>query len=131
MEIPFIFDIVSDKNKLLALFINGEERFEAGKVTQTPDSVFIAIDQFDNELAFKIDGDQLTGVLRKQDKSGNGIALKAERGKTYRFASANIPPDDDISGTYDITFHSAHGREEKVVGLFTLKDKNYPPLSCG
>ena len=69
VEVPFNFEIDLAKNgKPAAFFLNSDERFEAGAVTQLGDSLFIALDQFDNELAFRVDQGRLTGVLRRQDR---------------------------------------------------------------
>src|ERR1700761_4239366 len=64
VEVPFNFDIKADKSgRLKAYFKNGTESFEGGPVTQTTDSLFILLDQFDNELAFKIGEGPLTGTF--------------------------------------------------------------------
>ncbi len=118
-EIPFNFSIEKGRGVETKLyFLNAEEKFEGGIVKQTGDSVFIPIDQFENELAFKIDGAALNGVLRRQDGKGTPLPIKAEAGPRYRFKETGTQPGGDISGTYDITFTSAKGKEEKAVGLF-------------
>lgn len=113
-EVPFNFEI--DKGKII--FLNAEERFEGGKVYQTGDSVKIKIDQFDNEFAFKINGDSLNGTLRKQDNSGKPIAVVAKRGEKFRFSTSGAKPTADFSGTYDVVFKSPSGTDEKTVGVF-------------
>jgi peroxiredoxin len=119
VEVPFNFDIRTDKSgKLKAFFKNGSESFEGGTVKQTADSLFIFLDQFDNELAFKIGEGALTGTFSKQDRTGTPLPVKIEPNSTIRFAAANATPAGDISGTYDVTFNTADGKEEKVVGLF-------------
>lgn len=120
LEVPFNFEVTGGKNtEAKVFFINAEEKFEAGKIKILDDSLFIPIDQFDNELAFKINADRtLTGVLRKQDKSGTPIIVKAEQG-TARFKEATVKPVADISGTYDIVFKGNNGKDEHAVGLFT------------
>src|SRR4051812_8055957 len=53
VEVPIVFDIHDDKSGVPhAWFHNAEERFDGGRVEQTGDSVFIRLDEFDNELAF-------------------------------------------------------------------------------
>lgn len=119
VEVPINFEITKAKGGgLEAYFLNAEERFYGGPVTQTGDSLFIALDEFDNELAFGIDGKTLAGVLRRQDKSGFALPIKAQAGEKYRFKEAGIAPAGDISGTYDIVLTAANGKEEKAVGLF-------------
>ncbi|WP_421943528.1 peroxiredoxin family protein [Pedobacter sp.] len=113
-EVPFNFEI--DKDKIT--FLNAEERFDGGKVYQTGDSVKIKIDQFDNELAFKINGDSLIGTLRKQDNSGKPIAVVAKKGENFRFKPSGAKPAADFSGTYDVVFKSPSGTDEKTVGVF-------------
>jgi peroxiredoxin len=116
LEIPFNFEINEKGGQQKLYFRNAEESFEGGVVKQTADSIFVKLDQFDNELAFAIDGDRLTGALRKQDKSGKPLIIDAER-KNYRFKTAK-PASADYSGSYDVTFKSPNGKEEKTVGLF-------------
>ena len=119
VEVPFNFDIKADKSgQLKAYFKNGTESFEGGPVRQTTDSLFILLDQFDNELAFKIGEGPLTGTFSKQDRTGTPLQVKIEPNSTTRFAGTNTPPAANITGTYDVTFTAADGKEEKVVGLF-------------
>ncbi|MGQ7855846.1 peroxiredoxin family protein [Pedobacter sp. WC2501] len=116
LEIPFNFEINEKNGQQKLYFRNAEERFEGGPVKQTADSLFVKLDQFDNELAFAIVGDQLTGTLRKQDKAGKPLVITAER-KNYRFKT-DKPAAADYSGSYDVVFTSPNGKEEKTVGLF-------------
>ncbi|MBO9675734.1 MAG: TlpA family protein disulfide reductase [Sphingobacteriaceae bacterium] len=118
LEIPFNFEISEKSGQQKLYFRNAEERFEGGLVKQTGDSLFVKLDQFDNELAFAIaDADQLTGILRKQDKTGKPLNIVAER-KNYRFETFNKPATEDYSGSYDVVFKSPNGKDEKTVGLF-------------
>lgn len=119
VEVPFNFEIrTSEGGGLKAFFRNADEWFEGGRVLQTADSLYILLDQFDNELAFRVQPDGLNGVLRKQDGSGSPLPVRAAPGITYRFEDNGIPPSRNISGTYDVTFTTANGKEEKSVGLF-------------
>ena len=119
IEVPFNFEIRTTANgQSEAFFRNGEESFKGGRVTQTADSFFIALDQYDNELAFPIGQGALTGSLRHQDKKGNPLTVRIEPGKLDRFPDNGATPAGNLSGTYDVTFTSAAGNEEKVVGLF-------------
>ncbi len=119
VEIPFIFNISGNSiDNAKVYFINAEERFEGGKIKLSKDSLFISVDQFDNEFAFKIEGNLLTGVLRRQDKTGNPLPVKAAKGDIPRFSEPATQSITDISGTYDIIFKSSDGEEEKAVGLF-------------
>ncbi|AXY73225.1 TlpA family protein disulfide reductase [Paraflavitalea soli] len=124
VEIPFNFDIrLTDKGDTTAYFLNGGEQYAGGRVQQTADSLFIFLDQFDNELAFKIDDHRLSGVLRRQDKRGTPTPLTAEPGVHHRFRETGVAPAGNISGTYDIVFKSENGKEEKAVGLFKQEGK--------
>ncbi len=119
VEVPFNFEIkTGPKGQPEAFFRNGEESFEGGRVTQTTDSFFIELDQYDNELAFPIGQGALTGSLRHQDKKGNPLTVRIEPGKLDRFPDNGATPAGNLTGTYDVTFTSADGKEEKVVGLF-------------
>lgn len=119
VEVPFNFEIGSKNGGPAHLvFLNADEHFEGGVVTQTGDSVFVKLNQFDNEFAFKLKGDSLSGVLRKQDHTGKPTVLVARKGENYRFKTDGKPASGDFSGTYDVTFKSPNGDPEKVVGLF-------------
>jgi thiol-disulfide isomerase/thioredoxin len=121
LKVPFIFEFAKGTNNKRAIyFLNGDERFEGGSVKQVSDSVIVSLDQFDNEFALKLVGDQLSGELRKQNSNVPGTPLIAKKNISYRFkengaASAAV----DVSGTYDIVFKGPDGTEEKAVGLFT------------
>ena len=119
VEVPVTFDIrTTQGGTLKAFFHNAEERFEGGRVQTKADSLFIFLDQFDNELAFHIEDGGLTGVLRKQDGTGSPLPVTARTGVDYRFRDEGIKPTGDLSGTYDIIFRSEGGKEEKAVGIF-------------
>jgi thiol-disulfide isomerase/thioredoxin len=119
VEVPFNFEIrTTEGGGLKAFFRNADEWFEGGRVLQTTDSLYIFLDQFDNELAFRRQPDGLSGVLRRQDGTGSPLLVRATPGVVYRFEDHGIPPSRDISGTYDITFTTANGKEEKSVGVF-------------
>jgi len=89
------------------------------------DSVFIAFDQFDNELALKVDGKSLNGVLRKKDLSGRTIPVNAVFGETYRFANNGEKPGTDISGKYEATFTGRNGTDEKKWAYSNSKAVSY------
>ncbi|WP_231491654.1 peroxiredoxin [Pedobacter sp. Leaf170] len=114
VEVPFNFEINNDK----IVFLNGDERFDGGKVYQKDDSLRIKLDQFDNEIAVKLTGDSLTGTLRKQDNSGKPLALIAKKGENFRFKTSGEKPAANFSGTYDVTFKNPSGKDEKSVGVF-------------
>ena len=118
VEVPFNFEITKSDAKPHLIFLNGEERFDGGIVKQTSDSILVALDQFDNELAFKIAGDSLVGTLRKQDGSGKPLPVNATRGNPYRFKPNGKNAAADFSGKYDVAFKSPTGKEENAVGLF-------------
>jgi peroxiredoxin len=119
VEVPFTFEIRNDGDNVPELFFhNGGESFEGGRVRQTGDSLFVSLDQFDNELAFRIQDGALSGILRRQNKTGQPLPVTASRSITYRFKETGVPPAKDISGTYAITFTSTDGKEERSVGIF-------------
>lgn len=119
VEVPFNFEIRTGKNGIPeAFFLNGAERADGGPVSQTTDSFFISLDQYDNELAFPIGEGALTGSLRHQDKKGTPLTVRIEPGKTQRFEENGAKPAGDLTGTYDVIFVNPSGKEEKTVGLF-------------
>src|ERR1700761_2273852 len=71
IEVPFNFEIRPGRDGATELFFhNASESFEGGRIRQTEDSLFVALDQFDNELAFRITDGALNGVLRHQNGTG-------------------------------------------------------------
>jgi len=80
IKVPFNFELAEKKDQSASIFfLNGDERFDGGTVKQVKDSLFVALDQFDNEFAFKISGNELAGVLRKQGGIGNKTPVKTFR----------------------------------------------------
>ena len=118
-KVPFNFEV---KGKTAAdakvYLINGKERFEINRLKQVKDSLFIYLDQFDNELALKIGNNSLEGVLRKQNGSG-ATPVSAEFGKKYRFDEPKEKPAANLTGTYEVVFKDQSGKETKSVGLFS------------
>jgi peroxiredoxin len=119
LDVPINFEIRSGRNNAPELFFrNAGELFEGGTIRQTADSLFIPLNQFDNELAFRIQDGALTGVLRRQDGTGQLLPISATPATTWRFPDNGTPPAKDISGTYAITFTNSNGKEEHSVGIF-------------
>jgi len=118
LDVPFLFEIKSDQASPAIYFINGEEHFYGGQLVQVNDSIHISLDQFDNELQLSASGNTIKGFLRRQDGTGNPVAIEAVKGNAPRFALASAPPVADISGTYDIVFKNEKGTDEKAVGVF-------------
>jgi thiol-disulfide isomerase/thioredoxin len=118
--VPFNFEI--NDNGVVVL-LNADEKFETGKISIKKDSLFIPLDQFDNELAFRIQNNTLTGELRKQDHTGKPLKVKAEKNKLYRFKENAGLSSKNISGTYEIEFSFESGRTEKSIAVFKQKEK--------
>lgn len=119
LDVPINFEIRAGRDGAPELFFrNADELFEGGAIRQTADSLLIPLNQFDNELAFRIQDDALTGVLRRQDGTGQPLAISATRATTLRFSENGASPAKDISGTYAITFANPNGKEERSVGIF-------------
>ncbi len=119
-DIPFIFKISNNSSKEPVLyFYNGEEEYYGGKVTRSGDSLFVALDQFDNQLAFGINANHtLSGYLRKQNGMGTPLPVTAVKNTADRFPKKGIPPVADITARYDVVFTNDTGRQTKAVGLF-------------
>lgn len=113
--VPFNFEITPGG---MVYLINADERFETSNIHIKGDSLFLALDQFDNELAFQVSNNTLTGVLRKQDHTGIPLQVKAEKGKTFRFNDRKSEAAD-VSGTYDVTFTFESGTHEKSVAVLS------------
>jgi thiol-disulfide isomerase/thioredoxin len=124
-EIPFNFIIRSTPHEALELYFkNADEEFKGGILTLKGDSVYIPLDAFDNELVFRYDLSVLTGVLRKQDKTGTPLPVRAEINRQDRFSVASTKKTVDVSGTYNIQFSQPGNKEEKAVGIFAQKGTN-------
>ncbi len=121
-EVPFNFIIREEGAILKAFLVNGEERFPTGDIRLAGDSIVIALPLFDNELAFKIEDNLLSGVLRRQDLRGSVTPVKAKKGILHRFNESSSSPITDVSGSYDVIFHNSNGKEEKAVGIFKQKN---------
>ncbi len=118
-EVPFNFEVKGKTAATAKVYlVNGPEHFAASSVIQKGDSVFIAFDQFDNELALKVNEKKLNGVLRKKDLTGHTTPVEATFGDTYRFADNGEKPAADLSGKYDVIFKGNNRPDEKKVGLF-------------
>ena len=118
IQIPFNFEIKgSSPANAKVYLLNGEERFETGSYKIVNDSIFIPLDQFDNELAFKISADGLNGFFRKQDMNGVNLPVHAEPGLDYRFEENGPKPEKDFSGKYEVTIWY-DDTNEKGVGIF-------------
>jgi len=124
VEVPFNFEIrPSGEGAPVLFFRNGEEWFEGGHIRLTGDSLFIPLDQFDNELAFAVGEGVLAGSLRKQDRSGAALAVRIEPNNTVRFPETGAAAAANISGTYSVTFAGRDGKDEQVVGIFKQNGK--------
>jgi peroxiredoxin len=122
VDVPFNFEIRNGSGNNPELFFrNGDELFDGGRVRQSADSLYIPLNQFDNELAFRITGSTLSGVLRRQNGTGQPLALTATPATTWRSKETAAPPANNLSGTYAIAFASPDGEEEKSVGILTQR----------
>ena len=115
LQVPFNFEIDS---KGMVYLLNAEERFKTSPVVIQHDSLFIQLDQFDNELAFHFQKNILTGVLRKQDHRTVLLPATAEKGKTFRFKENKNARAEKLEGTYSIEFTFESGKKERSVAVF-------------
>lgn len=120
ISVPFNFEITKTGTVLL---LNAEEKFETGQISLSDDSLFISLDQFDNELAFIARKNKLTGVLRKQDHSAVLLPVVAEKNNNTRFTENKSLPAKNIAGTYDLEFTFESGKTERSVAVFSQKGK--------
>lgn len=120
LKVPFNFEIAANG---MVYLLNANEKFETGILTIENDSLFIPLDQFDNELAFRILNNRLSGELRKQDHTGPPLAVTAEKNKTYRFVENKKLKSKDVAGTYALEFTFESGKTEKSVAVFQQDGK--------
>ena len=83
-QAPFQFEITGKSVAEAKVYLlNGTERVELGNLNQQGDSLFVPVEVYDSQLAFKVGKDQLAGVLRSLNNPGAGLPLLAEYGKKY------------------------------------------------
>lgn len=117
--IPFNFEFVATKKDTTLYFINGKELYYGGKLIRKNDSIMVAINQFDTELALSVQKNStLLGFWRKQNGAGAPTAIEASKENISRFKSTQIQPTNNISGKYDVIFTNDTGKQTKAVGLF-------------
>ncbi len=121
IEVPFVFEISgTSPTDARVFFLNGGERFDGGPVNWTSDSLYINLEQFENELAFAIDpSGTLKGVLRKQNLTGTSTTVHAVAYTNYRFHTPVKNALANITGTYAVELNSPNGSKEKAVALFS------------
>lgn len=123
IDVPFVFEFRKKAaNQIGIFFINGKEQFDGGVVEQKGDSVFAYIDQFENVMALKLEGnDRLSGVLKKQNGTGVPTQLTAEKGNKSRFLINSEEPKQNFSGTYQVVFKSPTGKIDTTVAVFNQR----------
>ncbi len=114
IEVPFNFEI-DTQGKLF--FLNGAERFEAGTLQIQGGSVWVPLDQFDNQLTLRARKNHLEGYLHKQGQTEVIARVLAEKNKTHRFEESRVKPAADISGKYEVWFAGADGRPRPAIAL--------------
>ena len=120
VRVPFNFEISDDG---MVYLLNADERFETGKISIKKDSLFIPLDQFDNELALRLRKNTLKGELRKQDHTGTPLAVTAIKNIKWRFKENKSLPVNNMGGTYDINFTFESGKTEKSVAILKQDGK--------
>ena len=85
VEVPFNFIIREAGSSLKGFLVNGEERFPTGDLRFVGDSVFIPLPLFENELAFKLEGNLLNGFFRRQDLKGTATPVQAKKRNVISF----------------------------------------------
>lgn len=120
LKVPFNFEIADDG---MVYLLNADEKFQTAAISLKKDSVFVPLDQFDNELAFSLAGNRLSGVLRRQDRTGTPLAVSAEKNNTTRFIENKRLRPREISGSYAVEFTFESGKREKAVAVFKQTGK--------
>lgn len=120
LVVPFNFEIDA---KGVVYLLNAEERFKTSPVVIHGDSLIIPLDQFDNELAFVLQKNVMSGVLRKQDHRTVLLPATAEKGKTYRFKDHKNVKAERIEGSYSVEITFQSGKTERSVAVFKQNGK--------
>jgi len=85
-DVPFNFQVDGETAGARKIYLlNGGERFETSALTQRGDSLFVAFDQFDNELAFAIGDNKLTGTFRKKRPHREGYPCRCHIWSIFPF----------------------------------------------
>lgn len=102
--IPFNFEVQPDETgKQTVYLLNGEERAALDPVRHERDSVIIPIELYDAALIAKVDGNTVTGFLRKNQGAKQGIPFQAVHNQNFRFEVAQSHPQKQISGKWAVT----------------------------
>lgn len=119
-RIPFIFEVRNiNPDSTVVCLVNGKERVPLKNISRKKDSVFMAVDLYDAELAGKLTGNSITGKFRKlnTEKRDEGIGFVAEAGNSPRFAAIGEASVRSISGTWDMLMGTGE-TADKTVGIF-------------
>lgn len=120
VQSPFRFEIDGDGS---VHFLNAQERFYSGKAATQGDSIFIPLDQFDNELRLQIKGDRMKGLWRRQDGTGYTLRVVAEKGKFSQHKNNPPAPTRNFSGKYEITFNRPDGTTQRALVMLDQEDQ--------
>ncbi len=120
-EIPFLFEVKGNPALGTSIvLINGSDRFELKNITYQHDSIFIALELYDEVIQAKISDHSLSGNLVKiggGPKPVAGVPFSAKYGEQSRFPASTEKPLVSLNGSWD--FEMGTGANiEKTVGNF-------------
>jgi thiol-disulfide isomerase/thioredoxin len=101
VKMPFLFELMSDSNGELALYlINGIERIRAEKTVMRNDSIIFHLAYFDTELKLKVDHpEKLSGIW--VDNSRDNMSMPFE---AVKLKEDTPPSATSLSGKWELLF---------------------------
>ena len=124
IEIPFIFQVKSDKNKKFLIIINAEEQLKVDEVSVVGDSMKIVMPFFDSEFMVFNHGDSLVGRWTKiyADHSVS-MPFVAYYDNQNRFNTENNVPNKFVEGTWNSLFtNDDYSDSSYAIGEFKVQN---------
>ncbi|MBX7242957.1 MAG: TlpA family protein disulfide reductase [Bacteroidia bacterium] len=106
-ELPFNFEIIQQKKKLVMYVYNAEEKIQVTDITRSGDSVIVKMPVFDSEFHLKLED---TYTLRgywwnKARKTQSKIPFFAKYGESFRFEPINEAySGSSVEGRWEVHF---------------------------
>jgi thiol-disulfide isomerase/thioredoxin len=124
VELPFNFSMEEKNNKIIIVFVNGNERIEANEVRMTSDSIFIKMPVFDSEIKAKIfyfesKPVSMMGVFINHARTtDNIIPFKAAANESVRFFKGGRQGNANFGGKWEVHFSQGTPDSSDAIGEF-------------
>ncbi len=114
-QVPFVFEIVQNKNKYKINLHDGDNIIELDEVTVANDSLFFTLHIFDIDVKAKIGENNLNGTYTKNYADNYVLPFKATFGKKQRID--NPTTTTKFNGTWSFKFEGDDDNNKKVALL--------------